>query len=494
MNRRRGNGVLVGLCAAMLTASSGAMFRMPTLLPADRVIANLDARAKERPSATAYLNLARAHAYAFSMGTGQIAVEDDVATVPFEIGTRPGRADGKLPPVGDQMSREQALKHLRAGVQAFNESIKRDRRNTLAVYGLASLLDVGQSMAGDVGVMPMVDVQTVSESDGERATRLVAALANRDATASEIGTDLDLARWGRNRSYSRALAWALVRAYPSAEGVHRERISKVMSTLWRQEMAELYFEAFCLGLPDDSTAVEQSLIGLSAYASYQAAKDYVRVSGGGTAFPVRNATLNAAIRAFEKLPPCNAITPIIVPLEADAPVTAIDPLLAPDARVRFDLDGTGRGQTWSWVSPRAGLLCWDPKHTGKITSGIQLFGSASWWLMFEDGYAAMDALDDNRDGSLAGDELEGLSLWVDANTDGVADPGEVRPIGAHNISRLSTRADARTAAQASADNQSLISSRGVVYSSGRVAPTFDWITRPIAPSPTSPTPRANTKE
>lgn len=466
----------VAACAVIaLVGTASGQFRTPTLLPTQRVITNLEARAKESPSATAYLNLARAHAYAFSMGTGQIPVEDEVGTAPNELGAKPSRAVGKLPPIGAKLSREQALVHLRSGIQAFNEAIKRDRRNTVAVYGLACLLEVGESMAGEVGVMPMVDVLPVSQDNAQRAESVVARLASRDATGSELGSDITIQRWGRNREYARALAWALVRARPKAEGIHLERINRVMATLWRQEMTELMFEAFCLGLPGDSTAIEQGLLGLDNFASYQAAKDYVRLTNNAADLPIRYNTINAAIRSFEKLPPCQAITPIVVPLESAGHIDSIADVLAPEARVTFDLDATGRGQTWSWVTPRAGLLCWDPLQAGKVTSGLQLFGSATWWLMFEDGYAAMDALDDNRDGALTGDELEGLSLWVDANTDGVSDPGEVRPLARFNITRLATRAD-----KDASDGGSLVCSSGVTYSSGRVSPTFDWVTRPIA--------------
>lgn len=486
--------VVMALAALALAGSASATFRMPTQIPADRVIANLQARATQKPSARTYLNLARAHAYAYSMGTGQIPVFSEDQMDLGTIGARPDRPDGTLPPIGEKMSRGQALDHLRAGVAAFNEAIKRDRRNTVAVYGLASLLEVGQSMAGEVNVMPMVDVEPVSEDDAERATAAVKALAEKDLPEGEA---IEAARrWGQDRSYARAFAWALIRARPNATGKHLERINAAMARLWKDETRELYFEAFCLGLPDDSTATEQSIIGLSVYASYQAAKDYSRVVTDDTEFPIRKATIAAAMRAFEKLPPCGAITPIIVPLESEPPApgapASIDAFLAPNARVAFDLDATHRSQTWSWVSPRAGLLCWDPQNRGTITSGIQLFGSATWWLMFDDGYAAMDALDDNRDGTLTGEELNGLSLWVDANTDGVSDPGEVKPLAAFNITRLSTRAD--EGVRVGPHNDSLVSARGVTYASGRVAPTFDWVTRPISHASSTPHPAATSEK
>jgi hypothetical protein len=49
------------------------------------------------------------------------------------------------------------------------------------------------------------------------------------------------------------------------------------------------------------------------------------------------------------------------------------------------------------------------------------------------------ALDDDHDGILTGKELAGLALWRDANGNGVADPGEVKPLSAYGIVALSCR-------------------------------------------------------
>lgn len=470
--------VCAAACVMAAVGTASAHFAMPTDLPVSRVITNLEAKANEKPSAAAYLNLARAHAYAFSHGTGMIPVlgGDDMRV--YEIGYSPSRPSGPMPPIGEKMTREQALEHLRAGVRAFNEAIKLDRRDAVAVYGLACLLEAGQSMAGEVGVMPMVDVQPVSEWNARSAESLVRTLAERDATDEEIGLSSERS-WSRDRERPRALAWALVRARSGATGKHLERINATMARLWSVETYELYFEAFCLGLPEDSGATEKGILHLNSYVSYQAAEDYSRVVPTKYNYPVRKATIAAAMKAFEKLPPCGAITPIVVPLEGHVDASGdvpIEHLLARDVRVKFDLDGTGRDQTWSWVLPRGGLLCWDPSNRGTISGGMQLFGSATWWLLFEDGYAAMDALDDDRDGVLTGRELDGLSLWVDANTNGVSEPGEVKPLATFNITRLSTRAD--KSARAS-DGHSLVCEQGVTFASGRVAPTYDWVTTPM---------------
>ena len=110
-----------------------------------------------------------------------------------------------------------------------------------------------------------------------------------------------------------------------------------------------------------------------------------------------------------------------------------------NARVRFDLDGTGRQLEWEWITSKAAWLVFDPKKSGKVSSAIQMFGSRSFLLFCQDGYQALSLLDDNHDGMITGSELEGLALWRDTNSDGICDPGEVHPVTDYGIQALSTR-------------------------------------------------------
>ena len=45
----------------------------------------------------------------------------------------------------------------------------------------------------------------------------------------------------------------------------------------------------------------------------------------------------------------------------------------------------------------------------------------------------MRALNDNGDVMLAGAELTHLAIWRHANSNGLSDPGEVRPLGYQGI-------------------------------------------------------------
>ena len=81
----------------------------------------------------------------------------------------------------------------------------------------------------------------------------------------------------------------------------------------------------------------------------------------------------------------------------------------------------------------------DPYDTSRITSGLQLFGNVTFWLFWNTGYDALQALDDDGDELLREEELAGLAVWRDANADGVSHPGEVVSLVAAGIIELSTR-------------------------------------------------------
>ncbi|WP_316230624.1 hypothetical protein [Bradyrhizobium sp. SZCCHNR1051] len=177
-------------------------------------------------------------------------------------------------------------------------------------------------------------------------------------------------------------------------------------------------------------------------------------------------TLKDRVATLGKLP--YAVTPIAVPL-ADG-LTPAD-LEAPDARVTFDVDGSGLGREWSWITPKAAWLVSDPTRDGKITSGRQLFGNVTFWMFWNNGYAPLAALDDDRDGVLTGNELAGLALWRDANGNGVAAPGEVEPVSAYGIVALSC---AWRTLDGNADKIAF-SPDGVVFQDGKTRPSFDLV-------------------
>jgi hypothetical protein len=164
-----------------------------------------------------------------------------------------------------------------------------------------------------------------------------------------------------------------------------------------------------------------------------------------------------------------AITPVIFSFREATPLCD---LVAPDIHVAFDLDGLG-GRSWTWLQSDTGILVWDPLHSRSIQSGLQLFGSVTWWMFWRDGFQALAALDDNHDGSLSGRELAGLAVWIDRNQNGRSDPGEVLSLADAGIVRISV--------QAAADATGTLSNvHGIQFSDGRQTPSYDWIAASVA--------------
>jgi hypothetical protein len=154
---------------------------------------------------------------------------------------------------------------------------------------------------------------------------------------------------------------------------------------------------------------------------------------------------------------------MLIPLR-DAP---FERLVDRGSPVAFDFAGGGDARAQGWVTPDAAWLVWDPEWRGNVRSGLEMAGRQTWSVIWRDGFEALRALDDNRDGELTGAELGGLALWRDENGDGVSDPGEVLPANVHGIAALSVRGGA-------ARPGLLTAPAGVRFEDGRTRPLYDW--------------------
>jgi hypothetical protein len=161
------------------------------------------------------------------------------------------------------------------------------------------------------------------------------------------------------------------------------------------------------------------------------------------------------------------VTPIAVPLVASL---SVDDIIDRKASVAFDVDGTQRDQRWTWIKPDAAWLVHDMGGRGHVTSGLQLFGSVTFWCFWQHGYEPLAALDNNGDGCLSGNELVHLALWQDANCNGVSERGEVRSLAAHGIVSLSCRA-----VVGGVPNCVAHCPQGVTYRNGSTRATYDVV-------------------
>ena len=179
--------------------------------------------------------------------------------------------------------------------------------------------------------------------------------------------------------------------------------------------------------------------------------------------------LAARLKArLDAAPPMMYVTPIVVPLTAQR---SFEKLIDRSSPVGFDYTGQGGKLKAGWLTTNAAWLVWDPKDQQKIVSGFQLFGSVTWVSSWDNGFLALGSLDDNSDGKISGAELKGLSLWHDANLNGVSDKGEVKAVTRYDIVSLNYD-------HARADKDYWASSAGVTFADGTVRPTYDWQLKP----------------
>jgi len=322
--------------------------------------------------------------------------------------------------------------------------------------------------AGGLPIVPQFFQQAGKDapSDAELKTYLGAAVEN-FGRAIEMEKENALFHLGLASLMDAAVNSGLeLGAVPGAKG---EKAANGKEG-WRAAAIEEYTKAYDLAIDKDAQTKQRPMHGLEALVSYEAAQRYAAlIKDNPTAAQTeKSEAMQKRLKPLENL--SGPITPIVFSF---APANGLEDLLDAKQTVKFDLDGTGRGQSWPWVKPTTSILVWDPKGTGQIQSGKQLFGSVTWWIFWADGYHALDALDDNRDGRLSGDELKGLAIWTDRNGNGISDPGEVISLESAGVESLESRAT-------SWDGVSQMNSIGLRLKDGRVLATWDWVVTPQA--------------
>gem|GEM_PF-480953 len=174
----------------------------------------------------------------------------------------------------------------------------------------------------------------------------------------------------------------------------------------------------------------------SAFRSAGAAPNAVpgRTAGfeRGPAQAILNANLYELPRAL------GYVSPLVLDLDGDGVLGASRGLWQPHpARLTgpyaaFDVDGDGFKDVTEWIGPGDGLLATSPNPA----SGRDLVGTAGGW---RDGFEHMAArFDLDHNGRVEGAELAGLYVWRDANTNAVAEAGEVVSAQALGILWLET--------------------------------------------------------
>jgi hypothetical protein len=143
-----------------------------------------------------------------------------------------------------------------------------------------------------------------------------------------------------------------------------------------------------------------------------------------------------SVMSAEQIDSLLATSPIVLDLDGNGVST-----LAASAGVNFDINATGNAHRVGWASATDGLLVRDRNGDGIINDGSELYGSATRLAdgsRASNGYAALAMEDSNHDGVLnqADAAFKDLRLWVDANSNGVTDAGELHTLAEFGITSL----------------------------------------------------------
>jgi len=134
---------------------------------------------------------------------------------------------------------------------------------------------------------------------------------------------------------------------------------------------------------------------------------------------------------------CRCTTPLVLSFDG-GPVA----LRSDDGLTRFDLSARqdGSATRTDWPAASNPWLALDRDGDGRITSGRELFGSATsvGGGTARNGFEALALLDDNADGVIDARDAAyaSLRLWSDLDGDRVSSPGELRSLAEAGVESL----------------------------------------------------------
>lgn len=436
-------------------------------VPIERLIDNLTARAKRmKDDAPTHFALARVHSLAFAARTTQVE---------WKANPKPGELPEPFP--WDSVQNwpnerfdKDRITHYHQSIHHYEQAVRYDPEHARAWLGMGYLLVRGAPHALVIGRPNGAELKA-AYGPGEREQHA--------AWLADLGSeDAEVARKARDELRKALPKSSVMLIQGRRDGSKRQAdaIAALLAHWYRTDARRALRKVVELKLTSD-VKEEYVYVGGDGLLSEEASKLLLELARLEPESEERDRRIEELETRIAKLGAVGRFeTPIVFPLDLG---DELRDLLPPGRTASFDLSGDDRANTWPWVSPRTGVLVWDPAGTGEIRSGRQLFGGRTWFLGWSDGYAALDALDDDADGELAGEELTGIRVWVDADGDAVSDPGEVADLRHHGIVGISTRPDRRTPTPELDEHAPAIaeSSQGLQMADGAWVPTFDWTPR-----------------
>lgn len=470
------------LAAPLLaTAPPAPWFLGPSHWPIERILPNLDRHLGEHPDDhEVRFARARVHAWAFQFGMSHVGSYQKLEDAPKVAEHLPEdyiQREWVLPRKEVQeslLAAGERAQHLSAAFADYLALLAPLVERPEFQLRFANLLESGAELIPDVEI----DVPAALGWSEPSAEDSVAICARIHALAdAERGPEAEAALQAPEE-LAKALR-QLWTARSSAEPLRRASARRLLAHALLLRARDAYLRAFELARARDHGDQERldprtGLPWVRDMTTFDAAQGCLRLAVdrdlGGLA-PETETFLRQELAQLLDRPRHEDSSPIVFALGG---CPALDELTLPNLAVPFDLDGDAVMELWPWIAPQAAWLVWDPEEKGEITSGRQLFGTASGWFGFPDGYAVLAALDDDADGALRGRELTGLRAWFDRDTDGVSDKGEVVSITELGIVALATNPTERLGA-------SLGNQAGLELADGRVLPTYDWVLAPLEP-------------
>lgn len=428
-------------------------------VPIERLLANVQALVEKHPTdANGYYVLGRLHSMEWAGGSGTWEADTRGSLPYFGI----GESVFVRPDERRQGTDEEVRTHLLESIRNYRRATEILPHEAHYFLGLAWMLEQGSRLVspGLVTLPPWYDLNQLATK-----TRPDSPIGR---AVAQIGRSSD-AQWNFIRAEMskdpEKVLPELIRVDKEADSVAERNIRRLLAEFWVDSALSNYR----IALSECETRSCGFLYAIPP-AGYEAGQAVIRIlqSRASSGWDVKDeiSRVNKILAEIKSRP--RAITPVIFPLDGTA---SVEQLIDSRRYLEFDLDGSGDRSRWTWVTPQAGFLAWDPFSTGRIESGIQLFGSVTWWIFWENGYQALAALDDDGDGWLQGPELKGIVVWSDRNQDGVSQPIEVQALDEIGISAIAVSGATKCGGLS-------CSSAGIRFSDGRIAPTYDWIASP----------------
>ncbi|MBS7671670.1 tandem-95 repeat protein [Croceicoccus gelatinilyticus] len=140
---------------------------------------------------------------------------------------------------------------------------------------------------------------------------------------------------------------------------------------------------------------------------------------------------------------------------------------------RFDMDGNGVRDDTGWLSAGDAFLVIDRNNDGLITHASEL-SLASELPDAQSALAGLAALDSNEDGKIDASDarFNELRLWVDANSDGITDAGELRTLEEIGIASLDLTSQV-TSDRDKLDGNAVLASASFTWENGDIGDMAD---------------------